>query len=146
MKSTFFSPYRVRSHLKLVDAIQRESVLLQRVSLEFEQQKESLERKLTEGANGMKFIYDLKSELKDEFMESITYNIALLEKHLSLVRLSFSEYVSTLNMRINLQLQRRALILSIMFGIATLVGAAAIWETPKRLLGDLFKVLFERIK
>ena len=128
---TMKSGRRLGKYLKLSAKIQRESMLLERISLDIEQQKQILEHKM-KGLETLEFIVNpadkkKRGDLKEHTDKTIEYNINLLKSQLSLIRTSSSEFVTLQNMRAMYRLQWYVLVLSIIATIATIISVFAAW-------------------
>lgn len=138
MKLRPFSRYKLNRYIKLNNVVKQESMILERTSMEFNEQINSIHYK-------MKTVEDMKvikinpnvnedKNLKDVSIKFVKFDINRLKKSLSLVTNSFSEYLSTRNMEVMYRLQLNIFWLTIVVTIATIVGLLANWPIIKAFL------------
>jgi hypothetical protein len=140
---------RLSAYIKVNAAIQRQSMLLERSTMEFEQQKKLFKRQM-EDLSGLKDVSLLSAardsgDLAADTFQFIDYRVRILKEQLSHVSGSFSDFLALQNMRTANRLQRYVFLLSIIAAIAAIVGAiaaivsaVATWPTTKQLLHDIF--------
>jgi hypothetical protein len=137
--------YTLNKHIKLNNIIKRESMLLDRIAMEFEQRTNYIryEMEPVQDMKETKTIPDGKQggNLRDIMIESVKFDIGLLKKHLSLITTSFSEYLAARNMQVTYRLQRSIWGLTIVVTIATIAGLAANWPNIQNLLNGLMKIM-----
>jgi len=136
-----FSRYRMGAYIRLNDTLQRQSMLLDRISLEFDQQKNWILRDMNvEKVAELKNIETVSNSnpddrnLRDVIFEAIQFRRDLVKNHLSLIKTSFSEYLVTRNMEAMYQLQRSIFWLTIIITIATITGLVASWQNMQAFL------------
>ena len=138
---TMKSGRRLGRYLKLSATIQRESMLLERISLDVGQQKQVLDHKM-KGLETLEFIVNpadkkKRGDLRDDTNKTIEHRMSLLKSQLSLVRTSSTEFVTLQNMRAIYRLQWYVLVLAIIATVATIVSALATWPNVLELLRAL---------
>jgi hypothetical protein len=132
---------RLGTYFKLSNTVQRETMLLNRASLEFEQNKSLV-------SSHMQELRDLKEVgggsdkerpggLAGDSVREIEYRINLLNTQLAHIRNSISEFLELQNMDALYRLQRYVFWLSIIAALAAVVGVAAGWPNIKELWRDL---------
>ena len=137
---------RMGAYFRLYGRVTREAMLLERVALEFDQQKWLVEhetQRLTEliadpGREGVD-----KPNLQKDSLQAIQNQLDLLKKYLSHVRTFFSDFVTQQNIRGTYRLQWLVFWLSIIATLAAILGAIAGWPALKEFLKDVFGVNFE---
>jgi len=137
--------HTLNKYIKLNNIIKRESMLLDRITMEFEQQTRLIRYEMTpvEDMKEIKATSDGKQggNLKDIMIESVKFNIELLKKPLSLITTSFAEYLAARNMEVMYRLQRSIFWLTIIVAIATIAGLAANWPNIQNFLNSLMKIM-----
>lgn len=126
MKPGLHLAKRMNRYIRLSDAIQRESMLLERIALEYEQDRINIERSVTRAFSELTIsdthIADkVGATLSERLLKSVDYYLDFLKKNLGFVTNSFSQYLSTRNMKVMYQLQRRMFWLTVFVVIATVI-------------------------
>lgn len=142
MKSRPLFWHRLGSYIKLADAVQRESMLLDRFFMEFEQKKELVRHEMGEAGNlkasGPASGSEGERNLRDVTVGAVGFFSERLKQHASLVTNSFSQYLTIRNIDAMYRLQRKILWLTIIVVALTIVGLVANWEKLSKILHTWF--------
>ncbi len=139
------SKKRLGSHINHYSEILQASMLLDRIALEFEQQKKLIQQQTEDLGNLTLFRFGKPQKinnLSDDFINEIEFKINLLDKYLSNLRTAFSDFVSIRNTKVTYRLQWIVFWLSVIATIATIISAIASWSAIKQFLQDVFKFNF----
>ncbi len=123
MKPSRFSSVRLGKHLKLNDVVLQTSMLLDRISAEFEQEKAWFRHDMRELAElkTVKGFGDTEPRaLTDALFDSIDFRVQLLDKHVSFAKDWLSQYVTLRN-------TAATYLLAVVVGIATIISAVLAW-------------------
>lgn len=128
-------------YMKLNITIQKESVLLDRISMEFEQQKGLIRHDALEIGELKSVIPSLRAP-EEHFavtaLGGLENRMRNLTKQVEHVKRSFSDFLSLQNMRAIYFLQRVVLIISIVAMTSALLNALGNWPNIKRFLNEVF--------
>jgi hypothetical protein len=135
---------RTKSYLELSRALHREALMLDRMKLEFTQEKEAIERELKrETANLKPFSYlddaDEEVTLDSQVLQEIMFMTDILSSHHGLAKRSFEEYLSARNIEVNYRLQSRMFWLTLVVTAATIVGLVASWDNIKKVVCEILR-------
>lgn len=123
--------------MDLYEEVLRESTILERFRLEFEERKDLLSAEMM---NTEKVMYHMSKDKSDSLLAHTITGLQkrsnLLNSYISQIRTTFSALVDTREIRVNLQLQRRIFWLGIVAAFAAVVGALGAWTGMKELLAD----------
>lgn len=132
-------------YMKLNNTIQKESVLLDRISMEFEQQKGLVSHDALEIGELKSVIPSLRAP-EDHFainaLVGLEKRMQNLTKQVEHVKRSFSDFLALQNMRAIYFLQRIVLIISIVAMTSALLNALGNWPNIKRFLNEVFRLGF----
>jgi hypothetical protein len=130
--------FRLGKYFKLNNAIQREVMLLDRISMEYEQVTDEIRHDLKGVANLKElFTYSRGREadsLADVLPNQITFIIGAVGKQLKHINESFSTHLVTRNMY-------ATYLLALAVGLATFVGLSASWASIKVLAQDFWHLM-----
>ena len=133
--------------MKLNSTIQWESILLDRISMEFRQQRNLIEHYAMEVGRFREFStrgipFSEKDTFTSNALSAIENRVQRLKEQVEQVKLSFSDFLSVQNMWATYKLQWYVLVLSVVATLATVVGIATGWPVIKQFLKDAFGVSF----
>jgi hypothetical protein len=128
------SSRRLRTYLNQSGNIQRQSHLLDRLSLEFIQEKRLFEHGMKNlGALQFTFPGDEPLKLNDAAVSSIEARINFLKDQLTYVREAFSDFLALRSMVVNYRLQWYVLWLTVIATFAAIMSVIAGWPSIKEL-------------
>lgn len=125
MKDGLISRSNLKSLIKLNNTVMRESVLLDRVSMEFSQEKDFFQLEMESYMDFIRIDDDRKGEyLRGALFQNTNYKIKRLKKYFLIIENSLSKYLALSNMRSMFVLQRRIMVLTFILLLATFFGLA----------------------
>jgi hypothetical protein len=111
--------------IKLHSIISKEAMNLQRMAIEFKQEKKSILREMS-ALKDMKIVITSSNtnwgrKLTDELIENIEYQFKLLQKHILFLSKVFTAHVEARNVETMFKLQRKILFLTIIISIVAIL-------------------------
>ena len=132
----------LKTYLEQSSSIQRESHLLDRLSLEVVQERSLLERRIS---NLESFFSNYLGEgsitLRQAVLQSIDYRIAFLKSQLSYVSGSFSDFLALRNMTVNYSLQQYVFWLTLIATFAAIMSVISSWAAIKQFWNEISSIL-----
>ena len=133
-------------HIKLSNAIHREGMLLQRISMEYEHTKRQIEIDVVRAVSDIRiddphFAEHLGGSLADRLVKWVASYQDFLQKNHAFVSEAFSQYLATKNMKVMYKLQNRMWWLTVAVTVATFFTIATQWDEIKKFLSQLFDLL-----
>ncbi|MCA1576978.1 MAG: hypothetical protein LC794_06395 [Acidobacteria bacterium] len=132
----------LKAYLDKSSDIQRESHLLDRLSLEVTQEKPLLETMSESESLFSNYSGDKSQTLQEAFLESLDARIAFLKTQLSYVNDAFSEFLALRNMKVNYKLQQYVFWLTLIATFAAIMSVVSSWTAIKQVLKELSSMLF----
>ena len=135
------SSRRLKTYLDQSGTIQRESHLLERLSLEVTQERRLIERRIEPLKD---FVSNFPGEavtLKEASLKATDARIDFLKTQLTYIRNSFSDFVELRNMTVNYSLQRYVFWLTLIATFAAMVSVVASLPAIKQFWNELRRVL-----
>ena len=143
MKRRSFSWFKLNNLINLNNSVMYESMLQERISMEFEERKEAIRHAMAPYDDIIKIKLNIGDSggqyLRETLIKGVMWRITRLRKHFSVMKNSFSEYLSVRNMEALFTLQRRILLLTVIIAIATIIGLAANIDSIKNVFNSLFQ-------
>ena len=146
MRPRWLLSKRMGKYLNFSNAIQRHTMLLERLSMEYELAKKQIELDVGKAVSDIKmddpyYAKHLGETLSQRLVTSVTHYTKFLRKNHDFIAQSFSQYLATKNMRVMYQLQKRMFLLTVAVMFATFFTIAAEWQNIKTFISDLTKLL-----
>jgi hypothetical protein len=131
-------------YMKLNHTILRESILLDRISMEFRQQKNLIKHYALEIGELREVVPALRTgeNFALNALVGLEKRMQNLGKQIEHVKRSFSDFLALQNMRAIYLLQRVVLVVSVVAMTSALLNALANWENIKRFLNDVLRLRF----
>ncbi|MFA5350204.1 MAG: hypothetical protein WC357_02600 [Candidatus Omnitrophota bacterium] len=122
----------MKRYIELGCIINQESMLLKRISMEYEQGKKYILFRMN-NLKELNEILTIKTQgqslnFKEAMVESINFNMKRLQEHVSLIKTEFSDYLNVQNIKEMHNLQVWILWFTAIVTFATLLGLLANWQ------------------
>ena len=125
--------WRLKSSIRLNEKIQNEAMMLERIIMEFNQNKPWIEYSMAGMSDYKSLSLHIQDDLRTTLVKGIEYNARFLGEHLSFVKKQSDGYLATVNIAVMYRLQKRGLWIAIFGALFTAVAAPiAIVETYKQ--------------
>src|SRR5262249_43186854 len=125
---------RLNFYLRLYEGVLQSSTLLERIAVEFKNEKPLVEHVLQD-LSSLNFVHTRpktdSTDLAAHTLKAIEHSVSFLGEYMSHVRISFSEFLALQNVKASFKLQRFVLWLSVVATIATVLSAMASWPLIK---------------
>lgn len=143
MKRRRFFRFRLNKLINLNNTVMHELMVQERISMEFNESRNEIQDEMRSYDDIVKIKLDTDEKggqcLRAELMNRVVFHIARLNKHFSLIKKSFSEFLSLRNMEALFALQRRIFWLAITVAVITLIGVFISLERSHSLISEIIQ-------
>jgi hypothetical protein len=123
-------PWSLKSSIRLNEKIQNEAMMLERIIMEFNQNKPWIEYTMSGVRDYKSLNLRIQDDLRTTLVKGIDFSTRFLGEHISFVKKRCDGYLATVNIAVMYRLQKRGLWIAILGALFTAVAAPiAVTET-----------------